>query len=115
MKTCVGCGAQLDPTWKYCIHCGIPVDAKELVPVSAAVPADSAASAPAPSHAEAGAAAGAAPLATASHSSEHRDDSADPKSGRAGNIALLVGGITAFLIAVALTAIAIAYAVGALK
>ena len=113
MKTCVGCGAQLDPTWKYCIHCGIAVDAKEFVPVAAEAPAGSAAAAPAPIHAEAGVAA--APLATASHPSEHRDDSGDPKSGRAGNIALLVGGITAFLIAVALTAIAIAYAVGALK
>jgi uncharacterized membrane protein YvbJ len=33
MATCVGCGAQLAPAWKYCIHCGIAVDAKG-VPVN---------------------------------------------------------------------------------
>ena len=105
MKTCVGCGAQLDPTWKYCIYCGIAVDAKELVPAGTASPVVPIAQATyvAP------------PPAISLHSSEHRDDLPDPKSGRAGNIALLIGGITAFLIAVALTAIAIAYAVGALK
>ncbi|HEY4267143.1 MAG TPA: zinc ribbon domain-containing protein [Galbitalea sp.] len=91
MKTCVGCGAQLDPTWKYCIHCGLAVSLRELVPAGTAAPAG------------------------ASHSSERQDETPHPKSGRAGNIALLIGGITAFLIAVALTAIAIAYAVGALK
>jgi hypothetical protein len=30
MATCVGCGAQLDATWKYCIHCGIATDAREI-------------------------------------------------------------------------------------
>jgi uncharacterized membrane protein YvbJ len=28
MASCVGCGAQLAPAWKFCIHCGIAVDAK---------------------------------------------------------------------------------------
>ncbi|MDQ1563346.1 MAG: hypothetical protein QOI14_297 [Actinomycetota bacterium] len=27
MASCVGCGAQLAPAWKFCIHCGIAVDA----------------------------------------------------------------------------------------
>jgi uncharacterized membrane protein YvbJ len=30
MATCVGCGAELTPTWKYCIHCGIATDAHEV-------------------------------------------------------------------------------------
>lgn len=30
MATCVGCGAELAPTWKYCIHCGIATDAHEV-------------------------------------------------------------------------------------
>jgi hypothetical protein len=32
MARCVGCGAELDPSWKYCIHCGIPADAHEIPP-----------------------------------------------------------------------------------
>ncbi|MDQ1570818.1 MAG: hypothetical protein QOF79_1492 [Actinomycetota bacterium] len=32
MATCVGCGAELAPTWKYCIHCGIATDAHEVRP-----------------------------------------------------------------------------------
>ena len=32
MATCVGCGAELAPTWKYCIHCGIATDAHEVAP-----------------------------------------------------------------------------------
>jgi hypothetical protein len=30
MATCVGCGAELAPEWKYCIHCGIAADAHEI-------------------------------------------------------------------------------------
>jgi uncharacterized membrane protein YvbJ len=30
MATCVGCGAQLAPEWKFCIHCGIAADAREI-------------------------------------------------------------------------------------
>jgi hypothetical protein len=33
MASCVGCGAQLAPAWRYCIHCGIAVDAK-IAPVN---------------------------------------------------------------------------------
>lgn len=84
----MGCGARLDRTWKYCIYCGIPVDATvSPEPIAPATPLRSA---------------------------EHRDDTTGQKSGRGGNIALLIGGIAAFLVGVALVVIAIAYAVGAL-
>jgi hypothetical protein len=41
MATCVGCGAELSPDWKFCIHCGIATDAREIsidpVPAASAV------------------------------------------------------------------------------
>jgi hypothetical protein len=43
MATCVGCGAELAPEWKFCIHCGIAADAREI---PAAIRPDDAAAEP---------------------------------------------------------------------
>jgi len=119
METCAGCGAQLQPAWKFCVFCGRPVDSVDpAASTDSAHPADSAPVIP-------GAIRGddllpEVPRATvlrdaALKGGEHRGEPAPPKSGRTGNIALLVGGVAAFLIGAALIVIAIAYAVGALK
>jgi hypothetical protein len=93
METCAGCGAELAPTWKYCIHCGVAVD-RTAKPVD--VP-------------------GAIRPATDDTESAGDQPAASERSSRNVNVALLVGGITAFVVAVAFIGLAIAYAVGALK
>jgi uncharacterized membrane protein YvbJ len=40
MATCVGCGAELSPEWKFCIHCGIAADAHEIPNAIRSIPDD---------------------------------------------------------------------------
>jgi hypothetical protein len=76
MATCVGCGAELAPEWKYCIHCGIATDAREI---------------PAAIRPEA------------------------PVVRRRRISPLVIAGIAAFLVGIALLILSIAYLVGALR
>jgi uncharacterized membrane protein YvbJ len=76
MASCVGCGAQLAPAWRYCIHCGIAVTVRF------------------------------APINPRTGTVSHARPSASPWR------TLIIGGVIVFLVAIALIALAIAFASG---